>query len=215
MSHFLLHIETATPVCSVCISRDGQLIARSESRQLNTHAATLAPLIEDLFMQSCLKATDLSAVCVSEGPGSYTGLRIGMATAKGICYAVSVPLILVPTLASMAWGMMRFMSNEVVLLPALDARRNDVYYALFDRDLNEIVPANCQSAEEVNHLLECRQLKALAAGTGAEKFSPHPKNITILHEDIMDAAHMIPISYNKFLRHEFASLAYSEPMYRK
>lgn len=215
MKATLLLIETATPVCSVCICCNERIIASAHSEEPNSHAKMLAVLIQKVLSETGLKTRELSAVGVSEGPGSYTGLRIGLSTAKGICYASHLPLILVPTLAAMAHGMKKYLPPNFVLLPALDARRNDVYFSLFDEHLNELISHDCKSVSEVNALLENMNLKAIAAGTGIEKFQPFAGNITLLQQNVIDAANMAPIAHQKFIEKKFADLAYSEPIYRK
>lgn len=215
MDALFLLIETATPVCSVCISNKNDVIAKAQCNEPNSHAKMLAVLIQKVLKETKLKTTELSAVCVSEGPGSYTGLRIGLSTAKGICFASNVPLILVPTLAAMACEMKHYIKPDSVLLPVLDARRNDVYFSVFDKNLNELIPQDCKSVSEVNELLETLNLSVIAAGTGVEKFQSFTKNISLLHRNVIDAANLISIAQQKFAEKNFADLAYCEPVYRK
>jgi tRNA threonylcarbamoyladenosine biosynthesis protein TsaB len=140
MSTVLLHIETATKVCSVALSVDGRLVALKESASDSyIHGESLTLFIEEVFRTANLKIEHLAAVSISSGPGSYTGLRIGVSTAKGVCFGLQIPLIQIPTLDSL----MQIFSSEVQtqnLLAALDARRMEVYTALYHQNLEEISP---------------------------------------------------------------------------
>ncbi|MCO5281043.1 MAG: tRNA (adenosine(37)-N6)-threonylcarbamoyltransferase complex dimerization subunit type 1 TsaB [Chitinophagales bacterium] len=215
MSTILLCIETATPVCSVCISEEQTILAKVESVEPNNHAKILAVLIQKALLLAQKKIADLTAICVSEGPGSYTGLRIGFATAKGICYAANLPLILVPTLQAMAIGMKPNAKDGFVLCPVLDARRNDVYFSFFNTNAEEITPHNCKSVDEVNGLLLQMQSKAIVAGTGTNKFEMFLDSVIISNENVIDAQNIVSIGLEKFKNNQFADLAYSEPVYRK
>ena len=215
MDAVLLFIETASPICSVCVSRGKEVIATAKSIEANVHASMLAVLIQQVLEKANVRVCELQAVCVSEGPGSYTGLRIGLSTAKGICYAAELPLILIPTLQAMAHGIKQYASAGSTILPVLDARRNDVYFSLYNYELEELIAHTCSSVSEVNALVEQRQLKAVAAGTGIEKLTPFTQNISLVEETVIDAANMVPIGLEKFYRNDFADLAYAEPVYRK
>ncbi|MBX2908655.1 MAG: tRNA (adenosine(37)-N6)-threonylcarbamoyltransferase complex dimerization subunit type 1 TsaB [Chitinophagales bacterium] len=215
MSTILLCIETTTPVCSVCISEEQTILAKVESEEPNNHAKILAVLIQKALLLAQKKIAELSAICVSEGPGSYTGLRIGFATAKGICYAANLPLILIPTLEAMAIGMKPNAKDDFLLCPVLDARRNDVYFSFFNTNTEEIIPHDCNSVDEVNNLLLQMQSRAIVAGTGVEKFIPYSKNIELVFENVIDASNLVSIGLKKYEQKQFADLAYSEPIYRK
>lgn len=215
MGIILLHIETATPICSVCISEDHKILAKIKSEEINSHAQVLAALIQKALLIANKKITELNAICISEGPGSYTGLRIGFAISKGICYALNLPLILVPTLHAMAIGMQPNAKEGFLLCPVLDARRNDVYFSFFNSKAEEILPHDCKAANEVNNMLVQMQNRAIVAGTGVEKFKPYSKTIDIVYENVIDASNMISVGLEKFNNNLFADLAYSEPIYRK
>lgn len=216
MSVLLLHLETAAPVCSVCLSENNTVLAKAQSDEPNSHAKTLAVLIQKVFAESNKEIKNLHAVCVSEGPGSYTGLRIGFATAKGICYAAGLPLILISTLKAMALGIKKISENEQrVLLPVLDAHRNDVYFSFFNQELKDLITHDCKNVIEVNEMLASMNLKAVAAGTGTEKLSSFTENISVLNQSVIDAENMIEIALKKYAEKDFVDLAYSEPIYRK
>jgi tRNA threonylcarbamoyladenosine biosynthesis protein TsaB len=161
-----------------------------------------------------LKLKDLHAIAISEGPGSYTGLRVGMAAAKGICYALDIPLIMVSTLKMMANSASPDKSD--LLCPMIDARRMEVFTALYDKSLNEVqTPVNMILSEDsFKEKLDAQSISFF--GNGSQKFKgliSHPNANFQETEPI--AAHMIILSYNKFKNSEFADLAYSEPFYGK
>jgi len=144
----ILHIETATQVCSVALSANGSILQILETRDKNSHSSTITVFIEEIMKAAGMPFSALDAVAVSMGPGSYTGLRIGVSTAKGICYAIDKPLIAVGTLQSMAAGAKKGMESAgmeshlggtpslpVLLCPMIDARRMEVYNGLYDMDL--------------------------------------------------------------------------------
>ncbi len=211
----ILHIETATPVCSVSIASGGNLIASKEAETANSHARMLAPMIQQLLAENNFSIKDLNAVAVSEGPGSYTGLRIGLSTAKGICYVANLPLILVNTLQAMAAGMQAIVKDEnIFFVPVLDARRNDVYWNIFDSSLNELNKTNCNSIDEITQHLSEKKLNAIVAGTGAFKFEAYKSQLQILHENVIGSKHLMQLALTKFHTKDFADLAYSEPVYR-
>src|SRR5690554_6208209 len=141
-THYILQIATATQVCSTALSANGETIACIDVDEPNVHASRLTLLIEELLQKGGLTFGDLSAVAVSKGPGSYTGLRIGVSTAKGLCYAADLPLIGIDTLAGMASGFAASHSDFIVagtqLCPMVDARRMEVYTATFDHHLEWI-----------------------------------------------------------------------------
>ncbi len=122
----ILSLETATPICSVALHRDGALLAFRETGVDKSHSALLSPFIEEVLGEAGVSYQDLDAVALSAGPGSYTGLRIGSSTAKGLCFALDIPLIPIPTLAALA-AQVRDAPPEAILLPMLDARRMEVY----------------------------------------------------------------------------------------
>ena len=169
----ILNIETATPVCSIALSDNNQILALRETSEKNSHSQVVAVFIDEILKDCGLKPADLDAVAVSKGPGSYTGLRIGVSTAKGICYALGKPLISVGTLKAMALGMsLKFRNPEtlpVLFAPMIDARRMEVYTALYDQNLiavkdvyAAIVDKDTFSDFIENHII-------CFAGDGAEK----------------------------------------------
>ena len=210
----ILNIETATKNCSVALSKDGRTIAiRELSEQNFSHAEKLHIFIEELFAESHLKLQDLSAIAVSQGPGSYTGLRIGVSAAKGLCYALSIPLIAVDTLEILA---RKIKISNGTILPMIDARRLEVYSAFFDSNYAkiretkaEIIDENSfQEETEILHLIGDGAMKFKEILTG-EKFKYYPEM------QFPSATEMSLISFQKFQNKQFEDVAYFEPFYLK
>jgi len=137
----ILHIETATDICSVVLADNGVVIAEKSSEPIRDHASSLAVFIDEILKESNIKPTALKAIAVSKGPGSYTGLRIGVSTAKGLCYALNIPLIAIATTQSMA--NQYYLQNKNYngyVVPLLDARRMEVYGAVYNQQLQEVHP---------------------------------------------------------------------------
>ena len=149
----ILNIETATEVCSVALSRDGKLLSIRESKNGYTHAENITLFISEVIQEACVSLNDVDAIAVSKGPGSYTGLRIGTSTAKGICFALDKPLIAVPTLKALTLGAVNKLSIvnrqlSILFCPMLDARRMEVYCAVYDSDVNEVESTSAKIIEE-------------------------------------------------------------------
>jgi len=145
---YILHIETSTAVCSVALSRDRTLVAFQDMEEGMNHTARLAPAISQLLQSASIKPTDLGAIAVSSGPGSYTGLRVGSSTAKAMAYSLGIPIIAVPTLMSLARAVFDKHPDAVYALPMIDARRREVYTALYDRTLTPVWPVSSAILEE-------------------------------------------------------------------
>ena len=210
----ILNIETATKNCSVALSKDGKTLAIREIAEQNfSHAEKLHVFIEELFAESHLKLQDLSAIAVSQGPGSYTGLRIGVSAAKGLCYALSIPLIAVDTLEILA---RKINISNGTILPMIDARRLEVYSAFFDSNYAkiretkaEIIDENSfQEETEILHLIGDGAMKFKEILTG-EKFKYYPEM------QFPSATEMSLISIQKFQNKQFEDVAYFEPFYLK
>lgn len=214
----ILNIETSSTICSVCLANNGALIDFREDKQGNSHARVLTVFIEELMRKNNIAFKELDAVAVSEGPGSYTGLRIGTSTAKGLCYALDKPLIAVPTLLAMADGVAKEMNDpSAVYMPALDARRMEIYTAVFDAQGNELIKtqaviADSALAEKLNGFE-----KLFVFGNGAEKCKAVFKSDTIhfIADVNCDARFMIPVSESRANNNRFENLAYFEPLYLK
>ena len=219
----ILHIETAAAVCSVALSRDQDLLSFRETESRNAHSAKVTLFIREVFNEAGLAFPDLDAVAVSKGPGSYTGLRIGVAAAKGLCYALDRPLIAVPTLHAMAAGMISLAGEDAdqkqaLFCPMLDARRMEVYCAFYDRDLREIRPAEAVIVDEVSFAPELDAGPVVFAGEGSAKCAPllsARPNARFLPDFKTSAVRMIPLALEMFRRGRFEDPAYFEPYYLK
>jgi len=217
----ILHIETATSICSVALSEDHKLVAWRETRNPNSHSELLTVFIEEIFSETGKNLNELDGVCVSKGPGSYTGLRIGVSVAKGLCYALNKPLISVGTLTAMAYGAAEQLPDldaSTLLCPMLDARRMEVYYAIYSHKMDVIH----SPAAEIMHenffadLTEGKQL--LLFGDGMEKCKPlfeKNREIHFLDHFLPSAKYMIIPALQKFKNHDFEDVAYFEPFYLK
>jgi len=236
----ILCLETSSRICSVAIGSNGVIIACQESEHGNAHSSVLTGLVERSLQQAGMELPGIDAVAVSMGPGSYTGLRLGVATAKGFCYALDKPLISVPTLKSLALGMRGYLESEsqegrlpsdhpfmqandffrvpYLLCPMLDARRMDVYCAVYDKSMLELLPVSAQiiSPGSFSDLLPGNRI--IFAGEGASKCKTnldYSQNSFFLDDFKLSARFLYPLADEKFGRHEFENLAYFEPHYLK
>ena len=210
----ILNIETATKNCSVALSKAGKTLAIREMAEQNfSHAEKLHVFIEELLLETNVALKEVKAIAVSQGPGSYTGLRIGVSAAKGLCYALSVPLIAVDTLEILA---RKINISNGTILPMIDARRLEVYSAFFDSNYAkiretkaEIIDENSfQETSEMLHLIGDGAMKFKEILTD-EKFKYYPEI------QFPSAAEMSLISFQKFQNNQFEDVAYFEPFYLK
>jgi tRNA threonylcarbamoyladenosine biosynthesis protein TsaB len=216
----ILQIETATTVCSVALARDGHVIAVKELDERNIHAEVITLYIDELIKQTGIGYSELDAVAVSSGPGSYTGLRIGVSTAKGLCFSLDKPLISVETLAAMAQGMIAKDSIDpnTLLCPMIDARRMEVYTALFDAAGNVVKPTAAEIITEGSFSDYLGNNKILFFGDGAAKCSDvigESPNATFISDFSNSATHLTLKAAEKFVSAEFEDVAYFEPFYLK
>jgi tRNA threonylcarbamoyladenosine biosynthesis protein TsaB len=218
----ILQIETATTVCSVALAKDGVVVAFKQIDQRNAHAEVITLYIEELINTAGLKCTDLDAIAISCGPGSYTGLRIGVSTAKGLCYALDKPLIAIETLAAMASGVIADKSLSIdestLLCPMIDARRMEVYTALFDSAGNKVKGTAAEIIDEQSFSDYLATHKIIFFGDGAEKcrevLGGNP-NAEFLKGFTNSATHLTGQAAEKFAVKYFEDVAYFEPYYLK
>jgi len=213
----ILSIETATRICSVALHESGKLVAGEEVDRERSHSEQLVPMIQRLFSRGDYQLKDLDGIAISEGPGSYTGLRIGTSTAKGICYALDVPLIGVNTLMAMAFGASQGAEKRSLYCPMIDARRMEVYCLLVDEDLKTVEDTEAKILEPGSFLGHLNSQKILFFGDGSDKFKrivQHP-NARFLKEFNPSATYMGTLAFQKFKDEHFANLAYFEPFYLK
>ena len=230
----ILCLETATPSCSVALVHNGEVLACEEDPKGQNHSEKITLFIDSVMKKAGISYNQLDAVAVSMGPGSYTGLRIGVSTAKGICYAVSKPLIAVETLEAMAYGGKQFLQNETTvipsearnlqqingirLIPAIDARRMEVYAAIFDENVNKIKDTEAVIIDENSFSDLKKDHHLYLFGDGADKcaelFSNDDK-ITVIKDFYCSAKYMNTIAQQKLNNKDFVDVAYFEPFYLK
>ena len=214
----ILQIETATQACSVAISADGKTIALKEAIAPNIHAGRLTLFIEEVMKQAGLAYTDLDAVAVSKGPGSYTGLRIGVSTAKGLCFATDKPLISIPTLDLMTAGFLAADQHyDGLVCPMIDARRLEVYTALYTAQCEVVQPVSAMIIDETAFSTELALGPVTFIGDGAEKCRPviQSANAAFSTDNFNSAAHMSALAFAAFQISNFEDVAYFEPFYLK
>ncbi len=212
----ILNLETATTNCSVSIAKDGYLMAIKEHDTPNySHAEQLHAFIQEVVQKTSLTLNDIDAIAVSKGPGSYTGLRIGVSSAKGLCFALGLPLISVPTLESLAHQKRN--GSYDFIIPVLDARRMEVYSAVFDSALNEIRETKAEIIDVHSFSEFAQQGKVILVGSGAQKCQEllaHP-NFNFDVQSVPSSNQMAHLSHEKFRKQDFEDLAYFEPFYLK
>ena len=214
----ILNIDTATEKAQISLSRDAVILQALYNESQNDHAAFLQPAISQLVKDTAISLNDIDAVAVTAGPGSYTGLRVGMASAKGLCYALQKPLIALNTLEVLAASALSIPSYHSIDLfcPMIDARRMEVYMGLYNREL-EIVLSPATLELKTNSLEE--QLlnnRIIFFGSGANKWQGICKsiNVSFAAVTIMPGS-MASLAEKSFYRKDFSALAYCEPIYLK
>ena len=213
----ILNLETSSTNCSVCLAKDGVILAMKELNSENySHAEKLHVFIEEVIKEATLKMQDLEAIAVSKGPGSYTGLRIGVSAAKGLCYALSIPLVSISTLKSMA-SQLKGVNDDVTIIPVLDARRMEVYSAIFDSQLNQVRETKAEIIDEQSFEAYIGSTSVHFLGSGAEKIKGifNSENLTFHLDVVPSAKEMALISFDKFKNKDFEDVAYFEPYYLK
>ena len=211
---FILSIETATKNCSIALSKEGKTIALKEIANQNfSHAEKLHVFIEEILTENQITFKDLIALAVSKGPGSYTGLRIGVSSAKGLCYALNIPLISIDTLTSLA---RQIAVKEGVIVPMIDARRMEVYTAVFNPEFKMIKGVEALIVDK-NSFSEIESTVHLV-GDGALKFKETLTNEKFkFYDDIIypSANEMSELAFEKHKKSDFENVAYFEPYYLK
>ena len=212
----ILHIDTAIDTASICLAANHQILSISENERQKDHAAWLHVAIKEIFEQNNLQLNSVDAVAVTQGPGSYTGLRIGMSTAKGICYALNKSLITLNTLQVMANAASAHGDKADLLCPMIDARRMEVFTAIYSKDLKALKEPMAITLNENSFDEELKTNIICFFGNGSNKFQPLTKNRNAIFTNIkLDAASMISLAEEKWERKAFADLAYAEPLYLK
>ncbi|MFD2588479.1 tRNA (adenosine(37)-N6)-threonylcarbamoyltransferase complex dimerization subunit type 1 TsaB [Croceitalea marina] len=212
----IINLETATTNCSVSISVDGKLVSVKEENTPNySHSEQLHIFIKEALEEASFSFSDIDAIAVSKGPGSYTGLRIGVSAAKGLCFSLDLPLISVPTLESMA-NQLHIEPNEIVI-PVLDARRMEVYSCVFDDAYHEIRETKAEIIDENSFAHYSGFKKVHIIGSGAEKCQEvlSHSNFQFYKEAFPSSREMAKLAQKKFKANDFEDVAYFEPYYLK
>ena len=224
----ILNIDTSQDSACVSLAEDGAVIITVTNETQKDHAAWIHPAIEKLSTETGYKTNDLAAIGASNGPGSYTGLRIGLSTAKGLCYSLKIPLITVGTLEVMAFNAVQCLSpsakneveselGDVLICPMIDARRMEVFTAVYDMQLNEVVKPQALVLDPTTFASMLTRQKILFLGNGSKKLQQvgqHLEN-AMFKNFPLNASALATLIYRNFIGNNFAGLAYTEPLYLK
>ncbi len=212
----IISIETSTSVCSAALHDNGLLVASKELHVVHAAASQLALQLDDLFTETKISKKSIDAIAVSSGPGSYTGLRIGVATAKGLCYGLDVPLIAIESLSVLAAAVSSDQSGDL-LCPMIDARRMEVYCRLYDRSLNARTTTEAKVIDSESFNDELKTSQIIFFGDGASKCREviRHQNADFIDNLYPSARNMGTIAFERFQKREFVSAASFEPFYLK
>ncbi|WP_452223869.1 tRNA (adenosine(37)-N6)-threonylcarbamoyltransferase complex dimerization subunit type 1 TsaB [Lacinutrix chionoecetis] len=211
----ILSIETATTNCSVSLSKDGETLLLKEDYNNNySHAERLHVFIDQVLREANIERSQLNAIAVSKGPGSYTGLRIGVSAAKGLCYALDIPLISISTLEALAH---QVQTQSGVIIPMLDARRMEVYSAIFSSNLKIERKIEAQILDETSFAKELSNGNVYFIGNGVEKTESiiSHDNAVFIKDKLPSAQEMSALAYAKYKKNDTEDVAYFEPYYLK
>jgi tRNA threonylcarbamoyladenosine biosynthesis protein TsaB len=214
----ILNIDTATETAQVSFAKDGKVLQSLTNELQKDHASFLQTAIEQLAKKNSIALADVDGIAVTAGPGSYTGIRVGMASAKGLCYALNKPLIAINTLQVLTVAAQQELNNapEILFCPMIDARRMEVFTAIYNNTLAEILPPCAIILEEKSFLSQLQNNKILFFGSGAAKWKTlcrHSNASFAVVSNLTDA--MASLSNSFLLQQNFADLAYSHPIYLK
>lgn len=222
----ILNIETATPLCSVSLAFNGKVISQRDTIEEKSHAARLTVFIEEMLKEANFNITDLDAVAVGKGPGSYTGLRIGISTAKGLCFGANIPLIAVSTLSIMlkqaitdSEPLIReaLSRPDTLFCPMIDARRMEVFTCLFNSKGAEMEPINARIVDQHTYQQLLAERTVVFFGSGMEKcreILTHP-NAVFISGVYPHSSALAVLAQERYLHQQFEDLAYFEPFYLK
>ena len=212
---YILNIETATTNCSVSLSKEGEILVLKEDNNLNySHAESLHVFIDEVLKSAEITLNQLRAIAVSKGPGSYTGLRIGVSAAKGLCFALGIPLISVETLHSLS---RQLNIGEGFIVPMLDARRMEVYSAIFDKNYNQIRATEAQILDETSFIGYLNEQRLYFIGNGVEKAKTiiQHENAIFVDNQLPSSREMGILTFDKYTKNDIEDVAYFEPYYLK
>ena len=210
----ILNIETSTKNCSVSIASNGEILALKELNEGNySHAEKLHPFIKDVLTEAEIDINTLDAIAVSKGPGSYTGLRIGVSAAKGLCFSLNKPLISIETLESLSY---KVHIDNGLIVPMIDARRMEVYSAIYDSNHSKVRVIKAEVIDKNSFLDELNSCEVFFVGDGALKCKEliTHKNATFI-EAFPSSIEMAKLSFEKYKKSDIEDVAYFEPFYLK
>ena len=216
-SNYILHINSTTGICSVAISDGDRLITHKETIEANSHTEVITVFIQEIMDVAKIGYKDLAAVSLASGPGSYTSLRVGCSTAKGICFAHDIPLITIPSLDVLASSCISSAKEGDFIIPMIDARRMEVYTAVYDHAGNKLDQDHALIVDQAAYsdYVDIGVVHHLA-GNGAEKtLDLLPQPTIMLHRHYSSAVYMIDLANKAFLAKDFSDLGYFEPFYLK
>jgi len=210
----ILCIETASTNCSVALAKNGNLFALKEDYSNGfSHAERLHIFIRDILAENDMQLSNLDAIAVSKGPGSYTGLRIGVSAAKGLCFSLGIPLISVSTLTALAYQV----KEKALVIPMLDARRMEVYTAVFDKEREQVLKTSAMILDENSYLEFLENGPVYFIGSGVTKFKElcNHTNANFIEGKLPSAKEMVDLAISKYKISDFEDVAYFEPYYLK
>lgn len=212
----ILAIETSTSICSIALHENGSLIDSEVNEGKGAHSELLVRMISNLLDRCIINVSQLNAIAVSEGPGSYTGLRIGISTAKGLAFAWDLPLISIPTLKLLAYAAIEELGDIAYIIPVLDARRMEVYREVFDSNLNTVAALDSELIDQNSFETWLSLNRVCFLGDGVAKLKEVLKNPNATFLDIeISAAFMGQLAFDKYKNLDFENLAYFVPNYLK
>lgn len=210
----ILNIDSSVETASICLAENGVVKVFTSNSNQREQASWIHIAIRKLLTDGGYKISNLDSVAVSSGPGSYTGLRVGLSTAKGLCYALQIPLITIKTLEVMAFSAKEKAMD--LISPMIDARRMEVYTAVYNKNMEEIVPAHACIVDQDLYAELLMKHPVIFFGNGAEKFKPLVQCPNAAFPQIeTNACHLADISHRNYEKRDFEDLAYTEPMYLK
>ena len=211
---YILNIDTAINNASICLSKNGELINITINENQKDHSAWLQSAIKNQLRSAGVGIRELKAIAVSIGPGSYTGLRIGLSTAKGLCYALNIPLIAIGTLDMMAAAAEG--RGIDLICPMIDARRMEVFTAVYKKDMEKIIAPCAMILDETSFADILNSHTVLFYGNGSNKFKTLTSHKNALFDTIQtNAVQLLKIAHKRFQAEDFNSLAYTDPLYIK
>jgi tRNA threonylcarbamoyladenosine biosynthesis protein TsaB len=214
---YILNIDTATETAHVSLAKDGQVLHAIENTNQKDHAAFLQPAANALVKKTAITFNELDAIAVTAGPGSYTGLRVGMASAKGLCYALNKPLITLNTLQVMAQAVITQQNNpSAYYCPMIDARRLEVFTAMYNFNLQALIQPCALILEQTSFEIFLQSNEVVFFGSGAKKWQAMIKNTSAIFQyNYLTVNALAMLAYKNLTQNNFSNLAYSEPIYLK